>query len=253
MTEANDNFDPLHNPNGGLRRPHGLPSHSFQAEPEQEDQYAHQSKASSSAEDSSSSKDPSPSAQEQANSSNWKIEPPELCEYPSLKEAEDAVHSWTRAHCYDVRRQKGVKNSRGQVFKYKFVCVSFGKNQNKRRLGEGDRVRPKRTTKTTGCQMALWISAVDPKAPDGAYAVRHFQNDKSCWHNHPPPESYKVYPNHRRRARGANSKKVLDDLHKAKFTARQKMTILQSAEIADGYTMQDIYNYTALSNSSSRN
>ncbi|KAE9030956.1 hypothetical protein PR001_g11134 [Phytophthora rubi] len=43
-------------------------------------------------------------------------------ESPSEQHAEDALHAWTRDHCYNLSKQKPKKNANGEVVARLFEC-----------------------------------------------------------------------------------------------------------------------------------
>lgn len=127
--------------------------------------------------------------------------PPPEQSYPSLHDAESAIHELTTRAGFEVSKRKAVKNVRGDVYKYLLACTQGGRLDNKRKLTPATRVVTRRSLKK-GCPMAIWLVAGDSTDPAGSWCVRHRQNGRSEQHNHGPLDA-SSFAGHRRRARAA--------------------------------------------------
>ena len=170
--------------------------------------------------------------------------PPER-RYNSFEKAKAAALDWASSHGYDLSL-KTPKNLKPGLPYHAWVarCSRFGTLDNTRNLTENQRIRTKRGTKKIGCQMALWIKAVDSKAPQGRWKIQHYKGNKSCTHNHPGTTKDQL-PASRRRQRNT---KVLQDIreHKTAGVSIQSSYTLLTRKYKDlVITVKDIQNERA--------
>lgn len=171
------------------------------------------------------------------------LRPPPEAIYPSYQRALDAVHGWAEGKGYELSITRAVKNSKGQIYKRQLQCSRHGKLQNKRKLAEEDRVRLARGTRKTGCQMGMWVAAVNPKIIDGPWKTVHQNNRRSYIHNHSAAPKI-VLPATRRRAQ-SSVRDVIRQQDSASIDVSRTLATFQTQDPDLPITRRDIYNERA--------
>lgn len=144
------------------------------------------------------------------SSDTYSITPP-LRVYPSAEEAEEAIHAWTKEHCYNLSR-KGVETIESkEVMLWRFECDRSGKSKSTSQLSSADRVRKKRGSKRIRCPVRLRIVAVDANNATGAWWVE-YTKDGSRNRNPPPSQDVRVHMAHRQRAAERSAAKKMSTL-----------------------------------------
>jgi len=171
---------------------------------------------------------------------NYLAPPPEL-QYPDCDAAISAMHEWDKHHGFDVSRQKPMKNKDGEIYKYLYRCTKHGKLDNNRKLTEDTRKRKRKSGKI-GCPMGIYIKAVDPSNPNGAWCIVHQQNGRSNFHNHDSVSGLEL-TGHRRRERTDELKALIRQQRAAGMDANQTLAFLKEQNPEALVTRQDILNY----------
>lgn len=166
--------------------------------------------------------------------------PPEL-QYPDCDTAINAMHDWDKLHGFDVSRQKPMKNKDGEIYKYLYRCTKHGKLDNNRKLTEDTRKRKRKSGKI-GCPMGIYVKAVEPSNPAGAWCIIHQQNGRSNFHNHEAVSSLEL-TGHRRRERTEELKTLIRQQRAAGMDANQTLAFLKEQNPQALVTRQDILNY----------
>ena len=188
----------------------------------------------------------------------WYLAPPPELQYPGCDEAINAMHEWDKHHGFDVSRQKPMKNKDGEIYKYLYRCTKHGKLDNNRKLTEDTRKRKvhshalaspsisltffQRKSGKIGCPMGIYVKAVDPSNPSGAWCIVHQQNGRSNFHNHEAVDGLEL-TGHRRRERTEELKALIRQQRAAGMDANQTLSFLKEQNPNALVTRQDILNY----------
>ncbi|KAF1813370.1 hypothetical protein P152DRAFT_316037 [Eremomyces bilateralis CBS 781.70] len=171
------------------------------------------------------------------------LAPPPEAYYDSMEDAIEAIHSWTKAHGYDVSKSKPVKTKRDKLlYRYLLRCTRCSKSKNTRKLKPEERRRTKRGSQKSNCPMGVWVCAEDRNDPQHCrWLVKHQERLQSVYHDHQPSHPTTM-PNHRRRERTAEIKMRILELQEAGYSTARTLAILQQDYPDMHITSRDIYN-----------
>ncbi|KAK3677797.1 hypothetical protein LTR78_002647 [Recurvomyces mirabilis] len=176
-------------------------------------------------------------AEEDEDQPIFNLPPPPEGTYPTEAELEQAVHSWSLEHGYELVRRASKKNANGKIYKRYLHCSKYGKLANTGKLTDATRVRKPRKTNRQGCPMSLAIVALEPSNSNGQWQVRH----RKTHHNHGPVEAVAL-TGHRRRARQGGMEKAIDGLFQIGTPTTQVLQFLQRTNQDGLYTRTDVAN-----------
>ncbi|OWZ22403.1 hypothetical protein PHMEG_0002912 [Phytophthora megakarya] len=130
----------------------------------------------------------------------YSIPPPPECVYLSRSDAEEALHKWTLENGFNVSKINAayIKDTKNIHTQY-YECDRAGMPKNTGRLQEGQRLRPMRGSKRSGCRMEIKLSAVDMNRLDWRLAVVHHKYG-SVEHNHLLSRAVRIHAAHRQHA-----------------------------------------------------
>lgn len=173
---------------------------------------------------------------------NESIFPPPEKEYDTWALANQAIQDWTRKNGYALSITHSKKNVKGVTYRRQLSC-SKGRFQNTRYLNDSTRLRRTSTTKQN-CPMKLWAIALDPKEPEGPWAIQWIRNNGSHIHNHSAVTKGSTLPIHRRNARTPAMEQFLLDCNTAGLPASNIQTMLRSKFGSHSFqTKKDINNF----------
>ena len=95
------------------------------------------------------------------------IAPPPQDTYLSQHRAEEALHAWTRAHGFNVSRERVTYGEGSMIVARLYACDRAGKPKNSGKLQESDRTRTLRGSKRIGCPMRIKLCALNKTNPSG--------------------------------------------------------------------------------------
>lgn len=165
------------------------------------------------------------------------LPPPPEATYPNQAALEEAVHSWSLEHGYEVVRRASKKNARGVLYKRYMHCSKHGKAANTGKLTDQTRIRHNRKSQRMNCPMSLAVVAVDPNNPEGEWQVRH----RKTHHNHGPLEALNLV-GHRRRARAGGIEQAVDGLFAIGTPTAQVLQFLERTNPHGLFTRTDVAN-----------
>lgn len=150
---------------------------------------------------------------------------------------EEAIHSWSLEHGYELVRRASKKNARGILYKRYMHCSKHGRAANTGKLTDQTRIRHNRKSQRMNCPMSLAVVAVDPNNPEGEWQVRH----RKTHHNHGPLEALNL-SGHRRRARAGGIEQAVDGLFAIGTSTAQVLQFLQRTNPNGLFTRTDVAN-----------
>lgn len=162
--------------------------------------------------------------------------PPELT-YENEDAMEEAIHSWSLEHGYELVRRASKKNAKGVLYKRYMHCSRHGKAANTSKLTKETRQRFNRKSGRMNCPMSVAVVAIDPNNADGKWEVRH----RKTHHNHGPDEA-KNLAGHRRRARAGGIEQAVDGLFAIGTPTAQVLQFLQRTNPHGLFTRTDVAN-----------
>lgn len=165
------------------------------------------------------------------------LPPPPEGTYHSQAALEEAIHSWSLEHGYELVRRASKKNAKGILYKRYMHCSKHGKAANTGKLTDQTRIRHNRKSQRMNCPMSLAAVAVDPNNPDGEWQVRH----RKTHHNHGPLEALNL-TGHRRRARAGGIEQAVDGLFAIGTPTAQVLQFLQRTNPNGLFTRTDVAN-----------
>ncbi|KAK5107452.1 hypothetical protein LTR62_001250 [Meristemomyces frigidus] len=167
----------------------------------------------------------------------FNLPPPPEGIYATEEELEEAVHSWSLQHGYELVRRASKKNAAGKVYKRYLHCSKYGKLANTGKLTDATRKRKARKTNRQNCPMSLAVVRTDPSGSSPRWQVRH----RKTHHNHGPLEAVAM-TGHRRRARMGGMEKAIDGLFQIGTPTAQVLTFLQRTNPDGLFTRTDVAN-----------
>ncbi|KAM0721657.1 hypothetical protein Q7P37_002582 [Cladosporium fusiforme] len=165
------------------------------------------------------------------------LPPPPEGTYPDVASMEEAIHSWSLEHGYELVRRASKKNAKGVLYKRYMHCSKHGKAANTGKLTDQTRVRHNRKSNRMNCPMSLAVVAVDPNNPGGEWQVRH----RKTHHNHGPLDALNL-TGHRRRARAGGIEQAVDGLFAIGTPTAQVLQFLQRTNPNGLFTRTDVAN-----------
>lgn len=171
----------------------------------------------------------------------FNLPPPPENTFPSYAAATQAMYTWAKDYGYDLSTYRSVKMKSGVIYKRIFRCTRAGKVDNKRKLTEEDRIRPKRGSKKTGCKMTIQLVTAEQSNPEGPWRIKHHQGQSSFIHNHEAASAI-VLPGHRRRTRSEQVRGFIRSQYAATVDPSRILSTLQEEDLTLLITRQDVYN-----------
>ncbi|KAK6436362.1 hypothetical protein LTR95_007444 [Oleoguttula sp. CCFEE 5521] len=165
------------------------------------------------------------------------LPPPPEATYPTYQDLEEAIHSWSKEHGYELVRRASKKNAKGVLYKRYYHCSKHGKVANTGKLTVETRIRHNRKSQRMNCPMSLAVVATDPAAPQGEWQVRH----RKTHHNHGPMDALSL-AGHRRRARQGGVEQAVDGLFAIGTPTAQVLQFLQRTNPNGLFTRTDVAN-----------
>lgn len=165
------------------------------------------------------------------------LPPPPEGTYSSEEALEEAIHSWSLEHGYELVRRASKKNAKGVLYKRYMHCSRHGKAANTGKLTEVTRQRFNRKSARINCPMSIAVVAIDPTNPDGEWQVRH----RKTHHNHGPLDALNL-AGHRRRARAGGIETAVDGLFAIGTPTAQVLQFLQRTNPHGLFTRTDVAN-----------
>lgn len=167
--------------------------------------------------------------------------PPPEARYPTFQSGLDAMYAWVKEQGYDVSRNKSRKNKQQMIYKYIIRCTRYGTLDNTRKLRDEDRVRTKRTSKKTNCEMGVIYVADDVEEPHGPWRIKHQTGNRSFWHTHPPVAASEL-PGHRRRERTQTIRNIILSHRDSGINVAQTLAAIRQENSDTIVTREDIIN-----------
>lgn len=165
------------------------------------------------------------------------LPPPPEGTYQTEEALEEAVHSWSLEHGYELVRRASKKNAKGVLYKRYMHCSKHGKAANTGKLTNETRQRFNRKSSRMNCPMSIAVVAVDPTNPQGQWQVRH----RKTHHNHGPLDALNL-AGHRRRARAGGIEQAVDGLLAIGTPTAQVLQFLQRTNPHGLFTRTDVAN-----------
>ena len=165
------------------------------------------------------------------------LPPPPEGVYPSQEALEEAVHSWSLEHGYELVRRASKKNAKGVLYKRYMHCSKHGKAANTGKLTNQTRQRFNRKSSRMNCPMSIAVVSVDPNNTDGQWQIRH----RKTHHNHGPMDALNL-AGHRRRARAGGIEQAVDGLLAIGTPTAQVLQFLQRTHPHGLFTRTDVAN-----------
>ena len=165
------------------------------------------------------------------------LPPPPEGQYPSEEALEEAVHSWSLEHGYELVRRASKKNAKGILYKRYMHCSRHGKAANTSKLTDQTRQRFNRKSARINCPMSIAVVSTDPMNPQGEWQVRH----RKTHHNHGPLDALAL-TGHRRRARAGGIEQAVDGLLAIGTPTAQVLQFLQRTNPHGLFTRTDVAN-----------
>jgi hypothetical protein len=165
------------------------------------------------------------------------LPPPPEGQYPTEEALEEAVHSWSLEHGYELVRRASKKNAKGILYKRYMHCSRHGKAANTSKLTDQTRQRFNRKSARINCPMSIAVVSTDPMNPQGEWQVRH----RKTHHNHGPLDALAL-TGHRRRARAGGIEQAVDGLLAIGTPTAQVLQFLQRTNPHGLFTRTDVAN-----------
>jgi len=165
------------------------------------------------------------------------LPPPPEGQYPTEAALEEAVHSWSLEHGYELVRRASKKNAKGILYKRYMHCSRHGKAANTSKLTDQTRQRFNRKSSRMNCPMSIAVVAIDPMNPQGEWQIRH----RKTHHNHGPLDALNL-TGHRRRARAGGIEQAVDGLLAIGTPTAQVLQFLQRTNPNGLFTRADVAN-----------
>lgn len=165
------------------------------------------------------------------------LPPPPEGTYESEEAMEEAIHSWSLEHGYELVRRASKKNAKGVLYKRYMHCSRHGKAANTGKLTKETRQRFNRKSARMNCPMSIAVVAMDPTNTDGQWQVRH----RKTHHNHGPLDALNL-AGHRRRARAGGIEQAVDGLFAIGTPTAQVLQFLQRTNPHGLFTRTDVAN-----------
>lgn len=165
------------------------------------------------------------------------LPPPPEGQYATEEALEEAVHSWSLEHGYELVRRASKKNAKGILYKRYMHCSRHGKAANTSKLTDQTRQRFNRKSARINCPMSIAVVATDPMNPQGGWQVRH----RKTHHNHGPLDALNL-TGHRRRARAGGIEQAVDGLLAIGTPTAQVLQFLQRTNPHGLFTRTDVAN-----------
>ena len=165
------------------------------------------------------------------------LPPPPESIYQTQEALEEAIHSWSLEHGYELVRRASKKNAKGVLYKRYMHCSRHGKAANTGKLTNQTRQRFNRKSSRMNCPMSIAVVAVDPNNTEGQWQVRH----RKTHHNHGPLDALNL-AGHRRRARAGGIEQAVDGLFAIGTPTAQVLQFLQRTNPNGLFTRTDVAN-----------
>jgi hypothetical protein len=165
------------------------------------------------------------------------LPPPPEGTYRTQEALEEAVHSWSLEHGYELVRRASKKNAKGVLYKRYMHCSKHGKAANTGKLTDQTRQRVNRKSSRMNCPMSIAVVAIDPLNTEGQWQVRH----RKTHHNHGPLDALNL-AGHRRRARAGGIEQAVDGLFAIGTPTAQVLQFLQRTNPHGLFTRTDVAN-----------
>lgn len=165
------------------------------------------------------------------------LPPPPEGVYESQEALEEAVHSWSLEHGYELVRRASKKNAKGVLYKRYMHCSRHGKAANTGKLTNQTRQRFNRKSSRMNCPMSIAVVSIDPNNTEGQWQVRH----RKTHHNHGPLDALNL-AGHRRRARAGGIEQAVDGLFAIGTPTAQVLQFLQRTNPGGLFTRTDVAN-----------
>jgi hypothetical protein len=165
------------------------------------------------------------------------LPPPPEGTYETPEALEEAVHSWSLEHGYELVRRASKKNAKGVLYKRYMHCSRHGKAANTGKLTNATRQRFNRKSSRMNCPMSIAVVAIDPNNTDGQWQIRH----RKTHHNHGPMDALNL-AGHRRRARAGGIEQAVDGLFAIGTPTAQVLQFLQRTNPHGLFTRTDVAN-----------
>lgn len=165
------------------------------------------------------------------------LPPPPEGTYQTEEALEEAIHSWSLEHGYELVRRASKKNAKGVLYKRYMHCSRHGKAANTGKLTEQTRQRVNRKSSRMNCPMSIAVVAIDPTNTEGQWQVRH----RKTHHNHGPLDALNL-AGHRRRARAGGIEQAVDGLFAIGTPTAQVLQFLQRTNPHGLFTRTDVAN-----------
>jgi hypothetical protein len=165
------------------------------------------------------------------------LPPPPEGTYETEEALEEAVHSWSLEHGYELVRRASKKNAKGILYKRYMHCSRHGKAANTGKLTNVTRQRVNRKSARMNCPMSIAVVSIDPNNTQGQWQVRH----RKTHHNHGPLDALNL-AGHRRRARAGGIEQAVDGLLAIGTPTAQVLQFLQRTNPTGLFTRTDVAN-----------